>query len=412
MASTREGRWMRKLEALKLGGTLADPTVPGLRARCRTGGMFFELRYKEPGSGRWKSMPVGKLSPKLWRDADGALTIEPGTKPLLLIRAKARELAQKVEASVDPRSELGPDGIGLGAALDRYEKSLEARSVVKRSEYLSLLRRELAEPLGSHRALGTLDRALLVTRINAVKDSGRAGAAKELRTRAGVFLNWAADEGLIPANPLAGWKRPRRTRAQMMDTEQAGRALADDEIGPLWRAAEAFGHPFGPYLQFLLLTGQRRTETTLARWDNIDGAVWLIPKEITKSGRAHRVPLPPLALDVLPARSNSSPLLFRGRGDAPMTGHSPLLRRFRKDNPKLPHFTLHDLRRTVKSGLAALGVEPIVSELMLNHALADALEAAYNKHDYWPERVEAAQRWADHVASQITRKAARQSEAA
>lgn len=104
-----------------------------------------------------------------------------------------------------------------------------------------------------------------------------------------MFLGWCVDEGLLPANPLAGWRQPRRTRAERL--ERPGRALADGELAALWTACEANGSTFAAYLRSLLLTGQRRTETALMRWKDVDlgGGVWTIPAAVTKSGREHRV---------------------------------------------------------------------------------------------------------------------------
>ena len=119
----------------------------------------------------------------------------------------------------------------------------------------------------------------------------------------GVFLR-----DLVADAPFAGWRQPRRTKAERL--ERPGRALHDWELAPLWRAAGGEGWPFGAYLRILLMLGQRRAETALMRWrdlilapDTIEispdllpqSNVWLIPEAVTKSGRVHKVPLPPQA---------------------------------------------------------------------------------------------------------------------
>ena len=60
-------------------------------------------------------------------------------------------------------------------------------------------------------------------------------------------------------------------------------------------------------------------------------------------------------------------------------------------------WTPHDLRRTLRTGLGRLGVDRVIAELLLNHAVSDELTAIYDRGDYWRARVEAAGRWADHV---------------
>lgn len=58
----------------------------------------------------------------------------------------------------------------------------------------------------------------------------------------------------------------------------------------------------------------------------------------------------------------------------------------------LPHFTTHDFRRTARTHLAALGVDPHVAERCLNHKLK-GVEGIYNRHDYFAERKVALEGW-------------------
>ncbi len=58
----------------------------------------------------------------------------------------------------------------------------------------------------------------------------------------------------------------------------------------------------------------------------------------------------------------------------------------------LPHFTLHDLRRTARTQLAALGVRREVAERCLGHTLG-GVEGTYDRHDYFEERRLALGQW-------------------
>lgn len=380
---------------------LWDSEQPGLIVRIySTGKKTYLYRYRPSGGGRGENpryYTIGDVEAVSLKDA----------------REAARIAAGKVAKGEDPAAERREartrERARLGTAIDDYEKSLEQRGASSShvKESTSLLRRELATPFGADRDLSTLTRKDLVDRINAVRDGGRPGAAKQLRTRASVFLNWATSVGLCEANPLGGYRMPRRTRSERL--EQTGRALADHEIPVVWRAAEAQGWPFGPYLQTLLLTGQRRTETALMQWAHVDldAGEWTIPAAITKTGRTHRVPLPPelvAILEKLP-RINRCPLVFPGRKGATLAGWSKRLPRIHKltEAEGVEHWTLHDLRRTARSGLSALGVDSVTAELMLNHALSDALAKVYDRHDAWPRRVDAAARWARHVLGLVER---------
>lgn len=385
---------------------LWDSVQPGLIVRVRPSGQkSFALRYR-PGGGR--DAPVRKL------------TIgDVGTISLADARKVARQRLGEVAAGRDPTEEgrakkseakLKARSL-LSVALTSYDHDLERRGIVNRAQWMSALRRDLLGKIGDV-DVRDLDRPRLVGLFRRIADEGRPGAAKDLRTRVAVLLNWCTNEGLIVASPLAGYRNPRRSRSQIVD--QAGRAIEDWELPILWRSFEEADDPvFAAYLRALLLTGQRRTETALMCWSGVDleGGVWTIPAAVAKSARAHRVPVPAELRDVLRAvpRQVGCDLVFPGRGDVPMSGFSKrLLSVYEASREEgLAPWTLHDLRRTVRTGLGALKIMPHIAELALNHALSAELARIYDRHEYWPERVDAAQRWAAHVLALVNGKQGR-----
>ena len=60
---------------------------------------------------------------------------------------------------------------------------------------------------------------------------------------------------------------------------------------------------------------------------------------------------------------------------------------------------LHDLRRTIVSGMARLGVPPHVADKILNHQAGtiSGVAAVYQRHDFLAERKKALDRWGAHV---------------
>lgn len=66
--------------------------------------------------------------------------------------------------------------------------------------------------------------------------------------------------------------------------------------------------------------------------------------------------------------------------------------------PDVPNFTIHDFRRTARSHLAALGVDPVVAERCLNHKIK-GVEGIYNRYQYYDERKQALELWADLLVS-------------
>ena len=97
-----------------------------------------------------------------------------------------------------------------------------------------------------------------------------------------------------PASPCAGLKAPASENSR-------DRVLTDDEIRWLWKACDEQAFPFGPLAQVLLLTGQRRAEVAGMRTVelNLRDRMWCLPKERTKNGEAHDVPLAENVLSIL-----------------------------------------------------------------------------------------------------------------
>jgi integrase len=102
------------------------------------------------------------------------------------------------------------------------------------------------------------------------------------------------------------------------------------------------------------------------------GSVWTIPASRMKAGVEHAVPLSAAALVVLPQGG------FNG------VGHSRLKGEFDQAVP-LPHWTLHDLRRTARSLLSRAGVSPDVAERCLAHAIG-GVRGVYDRHAYLEEK--------------------------
>lgn len=130
-----------------------------------------------------------------------------------------------------------------------------------------------------------------------------------------------------------------------------------------------------------------------------DGAsVLVLPKSVTKNGRDHRVPVTPqlqAVLDACPIDARSS-LSFPAPGTGnTLTGWSKMHAAFTETSGL--SFTLHDLRRTFKTGLDALGVEADISELCVNH-VRKGLEGVYNRNEARDEVRSAFRKWANAVA--------------
>jgi len=213
-----------------------------------------------------------------------------------------------------------------------------------------------------------------------------------------VFFNWAVREGHAVATPVATMQLP----ATISSRE---RILSDTELKAVWKAAEAIAYPFGTIVLLLIITGQRRGEIAALQKEWITEDAVTLPKQITKNGREHTLPLGTLASSLLqPILEQSQALLFpaRGQSSKPFNGWS-------KSKAKLDRisgvkdYTLHDLRRTFSSGLAALGTPLHVTERLLNHVsgAVSGVAAIYNRYTYMAEMRQAMHAWEAKLESLV-----------
>src|SRR5258708_5211402 len=181
------------------------------------------------------------------------------------------------------------------------------------------------------------------------------------------------------------------------------RVLDDNELRALWHASEKLGYPYGPFYRLLVLTGQRKSEVAGARWREFDleKKVWTIPTERMKMDTAHVVPLSAEVVEILkrlPRFRNGDHLFSTDFGMTAVNGFSKAKARLDRaildELPSgLPPFVNHDVRRTVRTHLAALPIAPLVAERVIAHA-KQGLDKTYNLYEYLPEKRHALELWA------------------
>jgi integrase len=165
---------------------------------------------------------------------------------------------------------------------------------------------------------------------------------------------------------------------------------------------------FGRLVKILILTGCRREEVGALEWNEIDfdTGIMAISAARTKNRKALVLTLPPMALEILKdaPRREGRKYVFGSRGGAfAAWSYSTIALHGRittAEGTALPHWVLHDLRRTFRSGLGRLGVPPHVAELCINH-VRGGIAAVYDKYRYEREIKAALALWADHVAAVV-----------
>lgn len=280
---------------------------------------------------------------------------------------------------------------------------LSARSAAYRKRVPAEMRRALKA--WQVAPADTFDRSDAVRVLDKVKVGSGPVAANRLRAEARACWAWAVKRGSLPANPWVATPRP-------LDRETAReRVLSDAETGTLYVAAGALDEPWGVLIRLLILTGQRRGEVAGMLWDELDlkAAVWRLPGGRTKNRQAHAVPLTAEAVALLKTvkRRRGAAFVFEGPRETAVTGFgkfkgrldSALAKIAKEAGEKVAPWVLHDLRRSMATGLQRLGVRLEVTEALLNHVSGSrsGIVGVYQRHGWESEKGAAMKAWTAHV---------------
>lgn len=357
------------------------------------GTIAFILRYQS--SGRDRRMTIGQFP----------------TWSLAAARKEAKEYKRKIDGGADILLErkMNREAPTVADAVeqfcrehfDKMKSGKPARSRLSRffvAEVGSLKLAEVRRP----------EIRRIVREV--AEETGREAAL--LLTNLKSFFAWAEDEELVEANPVATLK-PHKVH-QNLKPRSRTRVLDDEEIREFWQTVETVGmHKFTALaLKMILVTGARPGEVAGIRWSEIQGNVWTIPASRRgKTSTEHQVPLTETAQAILAdAKAESERLIERRMvqpGDAVFETRpdqtlrpdaiSKAVGRFSeamgsKDNPDWGHWTAHDLRRTMRTGLAAAGIPVMVAEVAIGH-VKKGIIGVYDAHQYQKEIRTALEAW-------------------
>jgi len=166
------------------------------------------------------------------------------------------------------------------------------------------------------------------------------------------------------------------------------------------------GGAFGAIIQVLLLTAQRRNEVSEMAWSELDleNNLWEIPGARTKNGKPHFVHLSEPAIAVISSVPKIGGYVFTSNGKTPFSGFSKSKKRL-DELSGVTEWRLHDIRRTVVSVMAQLGIAPHVADKILNHqsGTISGVAAVYQRHEFLEERKTALDAWGNYVQSLLER---------
>jgi integrase len=362
-----------------------DDEQRGLGVRVTaSGGKTYLAQYNWHGQKR--RIPLGSCS---------ALSL---AKARDAVRAIMGDVARGIDPAAERKKAKAHEALTLSALLSDWQ-ALHLAS--KRPKYAAEAVRALRNAFSRYLDLPAADltRAAAVKALDAMARRGSVAMAARTAAYGKAAYGWAVKRGSLASNPF--------TTLPVATTERRERVLGDDEIGAIWKATDGPG-PFSGIVRLLILTGQRRTEAGGMTWAELsdDLSTWIIPASRAKNGATHIVPLSAPAQDLLRGVPRSGELVFPGlRGT--FNGFSPAKATL-DTKSGVTNWRLHDLRRTMATGLQRLGVRLEVTEQVLNHVSGSraGIVGVYQRHDFASEKRAALDAWGAHVLAVVEGRAA------
>ena len=249
-------------------------------------------------------------------------------------------------------------------------------------------------------AITAITRADVATCVRAIVRKHSVPTAAAARRALSALFAWAIADGLLGngANPVDGSHRPE-------DPPPRERVLADSELVAIWHACVT--DDYGRIIRLLTLLGNRRQEVGGLRWSELDlkAGTWTLPPERSKNNRAHAVALPPAALSIIKSVPRTDrDHLFGDRAGAGFTTWSRAkLDIDRRLAGAVKPWRVHDIRRTVATRMADIGIEPHIIEACLNHYSGHrrGVAGVYNRSSYERAVKAALARWGEHVLALV-----------
>ena len=366
-----------------------------------------DKRY-EVLDGKGLSIRVMPTSSKSWvfrYMIDGrARRMTLGAYPTLSL-SEVRELhakaMQDIERGIDPsikQMEAKAERKTAPTFTDLIKElwSMELKHQKSGVERKRLLEKDIVPDWGKRKVVD-IKRRDIVLLLDRVRERAPI-TANRLHGALSRLFNFAAERGIIEDSPCTRIKKPPE--------KGRSRVLTDSEIKLLWKALDIDNTEIDIYrisklaLKMVLLTGQRPGEVCGMAWNEIDNEdFWNIPAERMKGKEPNRVPLTNMALNVIEqARlySGGKSFVFASshKSDSPVSTQAlaKAILRHREEMGFKERFTPHDLRRTLRTRLAELGIDDVVAERVLGHKL-QGIMAIYNRHGYDNEKRQALERW-------------------
>ena len=318
-----------------------------------------------------------------------------GTYPALSL-AEAHEAWRVVKAEAakgrDPASQR-PREVSGNDFTTVSQHWLKKDQATKRSypAVERIVTKELLPHWGSRR-IDEIGPREILDLIDGIVDRGHVTMARRVQAYVHRLFKWAKGRHIIEVNPAADLPKPG---AEV----RRDRVLTDDELKSVWLATNQLGWPYGTVVKLLILTGARREEIGQLRWSEVKDANLHLSGARTKNGQPHDIPLSPEAGAILAAspRIAGSELVFTSSNR--LTSW-PRTKECLDEIAKVSAWRIHDLRRTVSTGMNELGAEPHIVEAILGHTVK-GVAGVYNRAKYETAKRAALEAWGYYVSTLV-----------
>jgi integrase len=317
---------------------------------------------------------------------------------------EARMLRQRVDRGENPLDDREPEvkGKTVGDVLDEFVIRY-ARPKLRGAAAVESALERLVKPRVGKLGIYDLNRRHVAEMLDKIEDTAGPVAADRTRAYFRKALGWYSErDERFNFSAAIVRVEPRSEGASR------SRTLSDDELRLIWPVLAESG-AFGALLTGLLLTGARRNELAgMTRGEIGKDGIWEVPAERYKTKRPHAVALSAPMLALIKAQPKGSEFVFPSSSGTAFTGFgkskaaldAAVLNAMRKAGGKgvksMPHWTLHDLRRTAKTLMQRAGVRPDISERVLGHVI-QGVAGVYDRHGYVEEKREALEKLAEMV---------------
>jgi len=284
-----------------------------------------------------------------------------------------------------------------------------------------ILRKDVLPAWGKKKARDIRRRDVILL-LDGIMERGAPIAANRTLGVIRRMFNFGVSRDILDASPVVMVKSPAKEKTRE-------RVLTPEEIRIFWKDLDKA--PISPgvclALKLQLATAQRKGEIVGAAQSEFDlgEKIWTIPAERAKNGKAHRVPLSPMAVSLIenaqalagdsewlfPSPRSYGPIAARAANQAlyralmPPSNRPKAAKLAKKPAMRLSNVTPHDLRRTAASNMAALGISRFIIGKVLNH-VENNVTAIYDRYAYDEEKRRALEAWASRLEEIVSGKPA------